>query len=191
MRARIRALRLVVVLALAIDGRSVATGAAAPQTSAQLTVPAHVDLLSARIHEEPPFEPSRMAQRVVVFTLSVADQPRCTEQTKDVEYAFLIDTDGRTTTGVRLAAFPELGVEAKIAMHCDPRSGRFVSRSGTVQTRPDPDRARAHLVELRARLGDLPSAGFRWIAVAKQGDVFTRVPESRTARWLIYEAVIW
>jgi hypothetical protein len=155
-------------------------------------VPPYLNLLSARIHEEAPFEPEARANRQVVFTLVASAQPPCAAQAARTEYAFLIDKDGLPTTGVRLAAIPEMGADGTILIRCDPARRTYVSAAGPVEIRTDNEAPGAYAVEVRTRLGELPGVAFRWIAVAREGELIFRIPEpGRTAPWEHYETALW
>lgn len=140
-------------------------------------------LLSADIEELVP--PGRGRQ--VVFRLRVSEPAPCDASRAGVSYAFLIDADRSTTTGARTLGFPELGIDRTLIIGCDPTSGRFTSDSGPVTTgRPFDATDTGWELSVALPFDRIPSREFRWIAVAREGSQYDRLPAvGRAGAWRV------
>jgi hypothetical protein len=138
-------------------------------------VPPHLDIASATVQELPPIDRDNVPGRGVALRLAVSAVPVCNAGTGFLAYGFLIDADSNPATGVSMPPFDILGVEARVTAVCDPASGLFVSPIGTVAVIPGPGAA---TIEIRTTVDRLPSLGFRWVAFAQDGMVFSRLPQA-------------
>jgi hypothetical protein len=173
---------LAAALALAAIASLRATGPAQDGESPYLTI------LSASIAEESFAEEKPILERAATLTITVAGRPECGRDGAPLSYAFLVDADRSRRTGVATRAFPELGIDARLEVRCDPSTGRLVSTLGEVAVQPADGPAHAHTIRLTTRVGRLPSVSFHWIAMAREGRRFDRLPEDgRSGAWRIAE----
>lgn len=154
--------------------------------------PPYLRVLAATIAEGPPFEAAAIANREVRFRLAIAGAPPCGAGQPDVAYDFLIDGRPWQRRGVILHSVPEIQPGARLSLSCDRVSGRFVSSiPGVVTVGPSDDAPAAYALEVRTRLGELPAVEFAWVAMAREGDRFTRLPEAGSfGVWRIYERAL-
>lgn len=164
----------VVVLALAISGSA---------SHGQQTGGARIALRAAQILELFDATPKRVA-----FRIDLDATPTCDGAAPS--YSFLIDADRTKTTGGKTRAFAELGIDAQVEIRCDATSKKFVSAAGEVVVTAAIGGSAARL-EVVTPLAALPSQTFYWIAVAREGPRYVRLPEAgrfeawRTVdRWL-------
>lgn len=174
------ALAAALVLAAITNPR--ATGPAQDGQSPYLTI------LSANIAEESFAEEKPMLERVVTLTITVAGRPVCGRDGATLSYLFLVDADRARMTGAVTRAFSELGVDAKVEIRCDPATGRLSSAVGEVAVQPADGSPQAHTIQLTTRVARLPSLNFYWIAMAREGRRFDRLPAAgRSGAWRIAE----
>lgn len=148
----------------------------------------YLTILSANIAEESFAEERPMLERVATLTITVAGRPECGPDGAALSYAFLVDADRSRGTGAATRAFSELGVDAKLEIRCDPASGRLSSAVGEVVVRPADGSPQAHTIQLTTRVARLPSLNFYWIAMAREGRRFDRLPAAgRSGAWRIAE----
>jgi hypothetical protein len=148
----------------------------------------HLTILAANIAEESFAEAKPMLERVATLTITVAGRPACGRDGAPISYAFLVDADRSRRTGAATQAFRELGIDARLEIRCDPAGGRLVSPLGEVVVQPTEGSAQAHTIQLTTRVGRLPSVHFHWIAVAREGRRFDRLPAAgRAGAWRIAE----
>ena len=105
------------------------------------------------------------------------DAPASCGADANLAYLFLIDSDRSTATGGSTRAVPELGIDWKAEIRCDPATGRFVSELGAVDVR----QATADSPTIIAVItpgGTLPTERFHWVAVARDRSRFVRLPEA-------------
>ena len=185
-----RAAGVVMFAGLALAGaQTVLFGSRSPGAQTNPAPPPYLRLLAATIAEGPPFEAAALAQREVRFRLVMAGAPPCGTERSDVTYDFLLDARPWQRGGVNLAAIREIKAGARLTFSCDRARGQFAaSVPGMVTLEPLPDPAGAHALEVRTRLRELPAVEFAWVAVARERDFFTRLPESGAfGVWRIYE----
>jgi hypothetical protein len=140
-------------------------------------------IVGAAIEYLPPYG-ADIARRRVRFRIQTPAPPRCATDTGPIEYGFLIDADKNPATGVADEALVTLGIDARVVMRCDARTGRFVSRLGPVSVSPG-------AVELVTTVGQLPSADFFWAPYGAAADHLVLLPtEPRHGRWAILERVM-
>jgi hypothetical protein len=183
--------RRVVVAALLLV-MVVAWSAMAHGRQAVTAAPAYLQMLEARITEGPPFERAAMAKRRVTFRIVTAGRPPCSPDRAGIEYVFLLDAAPWHRKGVIVQVAPELRVHAKVAMRCDPMSGRFIASvaPGEVTISPAPDIAGGTAIEAATTLQELPSVQFRWVALGTEGSDYVRAPEpGRSGIWRIHERI--
>ncbi len=162
---------------------------AAPTGGVLAQVPAHLDLQSAVIREEPPFDPATIAARVVVVELVLAGPPTCDATTPFLAYGILMDRDANPATGEGHPGYAPLGVEARVSADCDATSGTFFSNAGTASLTNNPDGTTT--VAITLTVADLPRVEFDWIAFAQEGDDLIRLPAAPdSATWAIMERSI-
>jgi hypothetical protein len=141
--------------------------------------PAHLDILSAGIHEVPRdynfHQRDDVPTRQVVLTLTLAGAPVCDGTTPFLVYGFLIDKDMDVATGVADPAFGDLGIDARICATCNPGDGSFTSPLGPVTVTTDPGTGQT-TIEILTTVAMLPSIEFDWIAFVQEGSVFYRLP---------------
>ncbi len=171
--------RFIVVLAVAIGGSA--------SHGHQQAEHADLRLRAARIVElfDPPAKAAgpgggRRSQMApgsrVAFSLEF-DGPASCGAAANPAYLFLIDSDRSMATGGRTQAVPELGIDWKVEIRCDPATGRFVSPLGAVEVRAaTADSPR--IIEVITPAGVLPTERFHWVVVALDGSRFVRLPEA-------------
>lgn len=150
-------LRMTAMIAVAL---SCATGQGAAD------IPAHLRLGAAEIVE------AAAPASDIVFRMETDSPPTC-----GVSYAFLIDADKSLKTGTVTRAIPELGVDLQVEMRCDAARRTFVSDAGDVTMRPATNIGDPHVVEVTVHRETLSSLDFYWIAIAREGNHVTRLPE--------------
>jgi len=151
----------------------------------------YLTILSANITEESFAEAKPILDRVATLTITVAGRPICSRDSAALSYAFLVDADRYVKTGAVTRAFSELGVDAILEIRCDLTTGRLSSTLGDVAVQPaDTSAAQAHTIQLTTRVGSLPSVDFHWVAIAREGRRFDRLPKAgRSGAWRI--ASLW
>jgi len=156
-----------------------------------LPVPAHLDVGIARIVEGARLDARSAAKREVTLSLELGVRPACNRDQPDLVYGFLIDADKDAQTGATDPAFARLGIDARISAECDPATGRFTSRGGSVALDTDPASG-ATVLTIRTTVEDLPSVDFYWIAFAHDDPTFVRVPDAPGfAAWAIAERALY
>jgi hypothetical protein len=164
-----------------------AGGAGWGDAAAQSTLPPMPRIVGADVEDVGPYRPD-IARRSVRFGISLADAAACGPATGPVEYGLLIDADRSKTTGVSYAALDPLGIDARIVMRCDPRTGRFTSPIGNVRVRADAGVSR---IEIETTVGRLPSVDFFWSPYAAvNGRLWLLADRPRHSRWAILERSI-
>lgn len=138
-------------------------------------MPRHLDILAAAIVEVPPIDPRRAGSRVIHLSITLAGPLPCAGRTGTLAYGFLVDADENPATGATNPTFADLGVDARLSVRCDPRSGRFLSPLGPV-SRFFNRATGATKLRIPTTLANLPSVRFRWIAYAQDGATLTRLP---------------
>lgn len=181
-RTVVRLGALTLIAATAVPLRP--TAAAQPAS----TAPDYLRILNATIAEGRPFEAAAIANREVGFRIVTAAAPPCDSGRSEVAYDFLLDARP-WQRGVTLAAIPEIKPSARLTLRCDPARGQFVSSiPGAVTLESVPQPAGAYALAVKTRLRELPAVEFRWVAVARERELFTRIPASGAfAVWRIYE----
>jgi hypothetical protein len=148
-------------------------------------VPAYRDILSASIIEENP-ESLPVKDRPVRLTVELAAQPPCTVANTDLSYGFLVDSDQISSTGSTLAVFAPLGVEAMLTARCNPVTQLYSSTLGAVTVTQTV--STTWLLEILTTNDSLPSVDFYWIAFAREGGSFNRLPQPPGfSRWTTFE----
>lgn len=141
----------------------------------------HLRLKAAQIIELFDGAPRRVAFRIELEAPPVCDRAAPT-------YSFLIDADRMRSTGGLTRSFPELGIDAQIMIRCDVTAKRFVSTAGAVVVTAASGASPSRL-EVVTQLDALPSQAFYWIAVAREGSRFVRLPEAgRVEGWRTLES---
>lgn len=159
---------------------------AAPAAGTFAQAPAHLDILSAVIREEPPLDAASIPPRTVVVELVLAGAPVCDPSTPFLAYGVLIDSDQDPLTGVTDPAYDALGVDARISADCDGGTGVFSSNAGAVSLTGDPGGTAT--VTITLTVADLPRVQFDWLAFAQEGGDLTRLPAApEYATWTILE----
>ena len=129
-----------------------------------------------------------IARRRVRFGIALAGTAACDQTTGPVEYGLLIDADRNKATGRFDAALDPLGIDARIVMRCDPRTGRFTSPIGNVRVRAVAGVSR---IEIETTVGRLPSVDFFWAPYAAvDGRIWLLTNRPRHSRWAILERSI-
>lgn len=156
------------------------------------TISPFVDLLSASIEQHPPFTTKNVPDRAITIRFVVAGRPSCTTATSSPAYTLLVDAFPWQRAHMEIPSFPELRFQSAIAITCDPATGALRSNiRGTIAVEAASEAAGAQAIALRTTLGQLPAVEFRWIAVASDGDRYTRAPASGSyARWAIHERTL-
>lgn len=148
----------------------------------------YLTMLSAEIEELTP--PGRGRQ--VVFRIRVSQPAPCDASRAGVSYAFLIDTDRSEATGARTEGFPELGIDRTLTIRCDPTAGRFTSSAGPVTTgRPFSAADTGWELGVSIPFDRVPSREFSWIAVARDGTRYDRLPEAGQAGFWREDMWLW
>ena len=148
----------------------------------------YLTILSANIAEESFAEEKPMLERLATLTITVAGRPVCGRDGAALSYAFLVDADRSKATGAVTRAFGELGIDAKLEIRCDATTGRLSSTLGEVAVQPAGGSPQAHTIQLTTRVGRLPSVNFYWVAMAREGRRFDRLPAAgRSGAWRIAE----
>jgi hypothetical protein len=156
----------------------------------QDTVAPHLRLQHVQIAERPPLEHRRLSERGVVFSLRLAGRPPCAPNRSSASYVFVLDARPWQPGRITIPLVPELRPTARLAVTCDPARGRFVASipTASVTLRSDGDAA---VLDIATTLRELPAVEFRWVALATDGEMVTRVPaRGRAARWRIQERVV-
>jgi hypothetical protein len=176
-RLVVRALTAIVVIQA-----SMSLPLAAPR--AQDGVSPHLTILSANIAEESFADAKPILERVATLTITVAARPACSPEGPPLSYAFLVDRDRSTRTGALTRAFSEIGIDVILEIRCDPTTGRLSSTLGDVAVQPAEESPQAHTITLTTRVRSLPSVDFYWVAMARQGRRFDRLPATgRSGAW--------
>lgn len=141
-------------------------------------------IVAASIEELPPLE-YQVAGRTVRLSIELEVLPACADANAELEYGFLFDVDADQTTGTTDEAFGDLGVDARISVTCDPAAGGFVSTLGNVTIEPLGD---GGVVHIDTTVDQLPGVDLRYIAYARDGERFVRIPEAPySGKWATYE----
>lgn len=174
--------RVILVLVVLVS----AAGGAFAQTP-----PPHLDILSARIREVPPIDPTDILGRTVVIELTLAGSPTCTGSSPFTVYGVLIDSDLDPNTGITNPAFDPLGVDARLTAKCDQATSAFISEAGPVIVSP-PGPGGESLLTITTTVAAMPAIEFEWIAIAVETADLTRLPEAPDpALWAIHERRVW
>lgn len=161
-----------------------AGGAGLAEAAAQTTPTPPPRIVGADVEDIGAYRPD-IARRSVRFGISLADAATCGPASGPVEYGLLIDADRSKTTGVFDAALDPLGIDARIVMRCDPRTGRFTSPIGNVSVRAVAGVSR---IEIETTVGRLPSVDFFWAPYAAvNGRLWLLADRPRHSRWAILE----
>lgn len=146
----------------------------------------HLVLLSAEVAEVVPPGRNLIRDRQVRFRLLAAGTPPCSAERSGVSYTFLIDSDRSTKTGVSMRGFPEIGIDQRLTIRCDPQQGRFVSASGAVDAGPAAGSGAVWELSVLVPLRTLPSTAFEWVALARDASRYDRIPRSgEVGRWAV------
>lgn len=186
---RRKAFVVVVVLVAWMAGRHAVSawngGSARGAQVAPEATPAHLRIVSAEVEEVRPMN-RNIARRQVRLRIGTAAAPVCPGPA--TEYGFLIDADKSLATGITEPSFDRLGIDARVVMRCDEKSGRFVSPIGRVTARMGAD---APGLDLVTTVGQLPSVDFFWVPYGALGNQLSLLAEApRFSRWAIIERSI-
>lgn len=102
---------------------------AATRQATRPTLDSSAQMLEAGIAEGPPFAPDRTADRAVTFRIVTAGRPSCAAGEASPRYMFLIDARPWLAGGEVLDGVPEIRLQSKIEMACDPASRQYVLSS--------------------------------------------------------------
>ena len=164
-----------------------AGGASLGEAAAQTPPPPMPRIVGADVEDIGSYRPD-IARRSVRFGISLAAAATCGPASGPVEYGLLIDADRSKATGVVDAALDPLGIDARIVMRCDPRTGRFASPIGDVRVRVVAGVSR---IEIETTVGRLPSVDFFWAPYAAvNGRLWLLADAPRHSRWAILERSI-
>lgn len=144
--------------------------------------PPYLAMLSAEIEQEAATG-AKMATSRVFFRLRFAARPPCGTGQPPPSYAFLIDDDRSRATGATTTAFREVGIDTQLEILCDEATGRFVSALDEVTLRTSSDAGGGSVLELAAPRRAFATADLHWIAIAREGRRYTRLPETGYAVW--------